>query len=58
MSKGKYFITDECINCGICVDACPVGAIEPKGTKYDIDDKCIQCGQCLGICPVDAIKEG
>ena len=51
-----YFITDECINCGACVDSCPVNAIEQKGTKYDIDDKCIKCGNCLGICPVDAIK--
>ena len=54
----KFYITDECINCGACVDNCPVGAIEPKGSQHAIDDKCIQCGSCLGVCPVDAIKSG
>jgi len=51
-------ISDECINCGACVDACPVSAIEQKGAKYEIDiDKCIMCGGCAGMCPVNAIKE-
>ena len=51
-------ISDECINCGACVEMCPVDAIIQKGTKYEIDiDKCIACGGCLGMCPVDAIKE-
>ena len=52
----NFFITNDCINCGACVDTCPVGAIEQKGMKHDIDDKCIKCGNCLGVCPVDAIK--
>ena len=53
-----FHITDECINCGMCVETCPVGAIEDKGTTHAIDDKCISCGNCLGVCPVDAIKSG
>lgn len=57
MNNDKFYINDECINCGACVDTCPVGAIEPKGAKHEIDDKCISCGSCLGICPVDAILD-
>jgi|GEM_PF-114267 len=52
----RVYISDECINCGACVDTCPVEAIVPSGTQYMINDKCIECGNCLGICPVDAIK--
>jgi len=53
-----YHITDECINCGACVDTCPVGAISEGSPIHVIDEKCISCGACLGICPVNAIKSG
>jgi ferredoxin/flavodoxin len=45
---------DRCIKCGICVEKCPVGAIDIS--KYSIDKKeCIACMGCVNNCPVEAI---
>lgn len=53
-----YKITDKCVNCGSCVDSCPVGAISYNGDKHVIDpDACIHCGTCAGNCPVGAPEE-
>ena len=51
-----YKISDECVACGACTEACPVGAISEGDGKYVIDaDTCIECGACEGACPVGAI---
>ena len=53
-----FKITDECIKCGACADACPVEAIKEGDDKYVIDaDTCVSCGSCAEGCPVEAIKE-
>jgi formate hydrogenlyase subunit 6/NADH:ubiquinone oxidoreductase subunit I len=52
-----YKITDECVACGACSDACPADAIK-EGDKYTIDqDACISCGACVDTCPTSAIVE-
>ncbi|MEG0072042.1 MAG: 4Fe-4S binding protein [Raoultibacter sp.] len=50
---------DECIGCGICVDACPSEVLEVVGGVVDCvnEDACIACGDCVEECPMGAITE-
>ena len=44
-----------CIQCGLCVDACPFDAIsrDLKTGAIRVDaDKCTGCGTCVDVCPV------
>lgn len=53
-----YVITDSCVSCGSCTDACPVEAISEGADRYEIDqDLCVQCGTCVDSCPAEAIVE-
>ena len=54
--NGPYlpeFDESECVRCGKCVKACPVGALsfdENGNHKIDLD-KCLGCGICESNCP-------
>ena len=46
-----------CVNCFLCEENCPTGAIELIDGKVVLDnDKCIRCVECTHHCPVGALK--
>lgn len=47
--KGPDFDEDKCLDCGACVDICPVGAVS---VEYLTDKtECIRCQACVKNCP-------
>ena len=48
---------DLCVNCFLCEENCPTGAIELVDGEVVLDnDKCVRCVECTNHCPVGALK--
>jgi electron transfer flavoprotein alpha subunit len=58
MSDPIKILTDKCVRCGLCVKACPFGAITQKERKelpvIEVS-KCTLCGACDEACKFEAI---
>ena len=53
LPSGKPMAEEMCTKCGICVESCPIGAIDGKGWKNPF--ACASygcCATCIAICPV------
>jgi pyruvate formate lyase activating enzyme len=50
------FISELCIDCGVCSVVCPEGAINPVGSDRVIQATCTGCGCCADACPSTALR--
>ncbi|MFX1484362.1 MAG: FAD-dependent oxidoreductase, partial [Promethearchaeota archaeon] len=64
MAPGKFFVepiyaeidTELCIDCDLCLEICPYGAISGTGEERRVMfELCQGCGTCAGACPKQAI---
>lgn len=48
---------DDCINCNLCLNSCPLFILkkEPEGIMITDIDNCDTCGECIESCPTEAI---
>ena len=46
-----------CVACGVCLKACPRGAISVyRGCHAQVEaEKCVGCGLCARVCPAGCI---
>ena len=50
-------VTERCINCGLCIENCPVQTIAEVDGRARIDlGRCIRCYCCHELCPEQAIE--
>jgi ferredoxin/flavodoxin len=51
--KVKPKINENCINCGKCIEMCPMGAIDSRNPAL-VSGTCIKCCACIKRCPLQA----
>ena len=54
-----YYVTEDCICCGACMNDCPQHCIGTINNRAVIRQKnCLHCGNCAAVCPVGAVIAG
>lgn len=56
LSGKNFWVTDDCVKCGLCAKVCPVGNIELVDGKPRWLIHCQHCMACLQWCPSAAIQ--
>lgn len=46
----------KCTGCGICIQDCPLGAVQLKMKKAFVNNKCTNCGACMRVCNEGAMS--
>ena len=56
--RNAYVNENDCVACGCCVKACPLGAVRVfRGIAARVDEeKCVGCGRCVRECPASVIE--
>jgi epoxyqueuosine reductase QueG len=57
LPAGEPMAEEMCTHCNLCVEACPIGAIDGRGWKNPF--ACASygcCGTCMAICPVGKVS--
>jgi len=50
-------VETHCIQCGTCIQACPLGCLQLGGDFVEIDRaRCDACGLCVAACPTGALE--
>ncbi len=52
--KNHSILKEKCIECGKCVEKCPVDAIDLSAPRVD-RETCVLCFGCINNCPVEAV---
>lgn len=58
VSAKKFYVTADCVGCGICEKKCPLNNIGIKNGKPEWGENCTQCMACICDCPKEAIEYG
>lgn len=58
MKSKKFYVKNNCISCGQCVNKCMLNNIKLVHGKPIWENNCTHCMACINYCPVDAIEYG
>ncbi len=54
----KFYATDACVSCGLCVENCMLNNVTLKDGKPVWGKNCAHCMACICKCPTEAIEYG